>query len=282
MPKHLTLTLLCCLFFLNPTVFARDRKCALIAGGSKGIGYAIAEALAKRGWDLVLVARHVPDLERAKRRLEEGYKVKVDILSQDLSFDTSAERIATFCKERNVRLRMLCNVAGFGGARDYLQLPPDSVRYMMRLNFESGVMLTQAVLPMLEENAPSYILNVASMAGLAPMPAKNIYAATKSAVVFFSYGLRFQLKDKGIKVSCLAPGPVYTKQEVVNTTHKLLGKTLGGWIEVPPARVGEVAVKRTLRGKMLIVPGTVANLSSHLIRILPRMLVAAVYGAGKQ
>lgn len=153
---------------------------------------------------------------------------------------------------------------------------------MMRLNFESGVMLTQALLPMLEEAAPSYILNVASMAGLAPMPSKNIYAATKSAVIFFSYGLRYQLKEKDISVSCLAPGPVYTKQEVINTTNQLLGKTLGDWIEVPPARVGEVAVRRTLRGKMLIVPGTVANLSSHLIRILPRMLVAAIYGAGKQ
>lgn len=282
MRRCLALTLLCCLICIGQTATAKDEKCALIAGGSRGIGYAIAEALAKRGWDLVLVARHVPDLEKAKEQLEDDYGIHVDILPQDLSFDSSADRIAAFCRERELPLRMLCNVAGFGGARDYLQLPPDTVRYMMRLNFESGVMLTQALLPMLEEHAPAYILNVASMAGLAPMPAKNIYAATKSAVIFFSYGLRYQLRDKGISVSCLAPGPVYTKQEVVNTTHQLLGKALGDWIEVSPTRVGEAAVRRTLRGKMLIVPGTVANLSSHLIRILPRMLVAAIYGAGKR
>ena len=261
-------------------------KTALVAGGSKGIGYAIAEALAKRGWDLVLVARHQTDLDKAKQKLESAYGVHVDVLAKDLSFDNTPKEIADWCTEKQIPLKMLCNVAGFGGARDYLQLPADTVRYMMRLNFESGVMLTYALLPLLEKNAQSsskaYILNVSSMAGLAPMPAKNIYSATKSAVTFFSHSLRVQLKKKNIKVSCLAPGPVYTKQEVVNTTHKALGKTIGDWIEVPPARVGELAVRRTLKGRMMIVPGTLANLSSQFIRSLPMRLAANIYGAGKQ
>jgi short-subunit dehydrogenase len=251
----------------------------LVAGGSRGIGYALAEALAKRGWDLVLIARHIDDLDKAKAKLEQAYHIHVDVLAKDLSFETSPGEIASFCSEHKLRLQMLCNVAGFGGERDFLQLPADTVRYMIRLNFESFVMLTDALLPMLERNAPSYILNVASMAGFAPMPPKNIYSATKSAVVFFSHSLRHQLKDKGISVSCLAPGPVYTKPEVVNTTHKMLGKGLGDWIEVPPARVGEVAVRRTLKGRMMIVPGTVANLTSGVIRFLPRGWMAAIYGA---
>jgi short-subunit dehydrogenase len=262
-----------------PAAFAGD-KCALIAGGSRGIGYAIAEALAKRGWDLVLVARHMDDLQLAETRLEEKYHIQVDVLAKDLSMEDTPAEIAAWCKEKKVRLRMLCNVAGFGGARDYLQLPADTVRYMLRLNIESTVMLTYALLPMLEQNAPSYILNVASMAGLGPMPSKNIYSATKSAVIFFSYSLHFQLRKKDIHVSCLAPGPVYTKQEVINTTHKMLGKTFGDWIEVPPARVGELAVRKTLNGKMLIVPGTLANISSKLIRALPRRWVAAIYASG--
>lgn len=250
-----------------------------MAGGSRGIGYALAEALAKRGWDLVLVARGIEDLQKAKGKLEAAYRIHVDILPKDMSKDEAATEIAAFCSERKLPVKMLCNIAGFGGARDYLQLPADTVRYMTRLNFESFVMLTQAMLPQLEQHAPSYILNVASMAGFAPMPAKNIYSATKSAVVFFSYNLRYQLKDKNISVSCLAPGPVYTKPEVINTTRKMLGKTIGDWIEVPPEHVGEVTIKRTLKGRMLIVPGTVANLSSHVIRALPRRWMAAIYGA---
>jgi short-subunit dehydrogenase len=255
---------------------------ALIAGGSRGIGYSIAEALAKRGWNLILVARHTDDLEQAKAKLESNYKVHVDILAKDLSKEETPAEIASWCDQKQIPLRMLCNVAGFGGARDYLQLPADTIRYMLRLNLESGVMLTYALLPLLERNAKSYLLNVASMAGMGPMPSKNIYSATKAGVMYFSYSLRYQLKKKGISVSCLAPGPVYTKQEVINTTHKEMGKRLGDWIEVPPARVGEIAVRRTLKGRMVIVPGTVAAISSSMIRILPRRWAAALYGTGKQ
>jgi len=279
MRKYIPVLLLLTCMLLTTAVRAGD-KCALIAGGSRGIGYAIAEALAKRGWDLVLIARGVPDLEHAEARLEAAYGVEVDVLSKDLSLESAPEEIAEWCREKKIPLRMLCNVAGFGGARDFLQLPADTLRYMLRLNLESSVMLTYALLPLLEQHAPSYILNVSSMAGLAPMPAQNIYSATKSAIIFFSYSLKYQLRDKNISVSCLAPGPVYTKQEVINTTHKMLGKRLGDWIEVPPAQVGEITVRRMLKGRLMIVPGTVANVASKLIRIVPQRWATAIFGSG--
>src|ERR1700752_1745103 len=125
---------------------------------------------------------------------------------------------------------------------------------MVRLNVESCMALSLLLLPLLEKNAPAYILNVASMAGFAPIPIKNMYSATKSAVIFFSYSLRYQLKDKNISVSCLAPGPVYTKPEIVQETKKQLGG-LGNKMAVPVKKVGEIAVRKTLRGKMMIVPG---------------------------
>src|ERR1043165_8319080 len=107
---------------------------ALVAGGSKGIGYAIAEALAKRGYNLILIARHADSLIAAKNKLESLYQVHVDILSYDLSLDGSATAIADWCMARNIPLKMLCNVAGFGGSRDYLSLSLDSLRYMINLN----------------------------------------------------------------------------------------------------------------------------------------------------
>jgi short-subunit dehydrogenase len=136
--------------------------------------------------------------------------------------------------------------------------------------------LSLSLLPLLEKNAPSYILNVASMAGFAPIPVKNMYAATKSAVIFFSYSLRYQLKEKNISVSCLAPGPVFTKRSVENDTRKKLG-WLGVQMAVPPTRVGEKAIKKTLKGKMIIVPGTLAKISSAIIRFLPRKWIVALY-----
>jgi uncharacterized protein len=254
-----------------------DSAYALVAGGSKGIGFAIAEALAKRGYNLILIARHLDSLKSAKKELEDLYGIHVEIIPCDLALEKSATEIAQWCTERNIHLKMLCNVAGFGGSRDYLSLPLDSLRYMINLNIGSAMALTLTLLPLLEKNAPSYILNVGSMAGFAPIPVKNLYSATKSAVVFFSYSLSYQLKEKNISVSVLCPGPVFTKPEIVEDTKKKLGR-FGVLMAVPPEKVGEIAVSETLAGKMVIVPGTLSKISSIIIRILPRKWIVSLYG----
>lgn len=250
---------------------------ALVAGGSKGIGYAIAEALAKRKYNLILIARHQDGLIAAKNKLESQYRIHVETLMLDLAKETTADSIANWCIKRNIHLKVLCNVAGYGGARDYLSLSLDTLRYMVRLNVESCMALSLTLLPLLEKNAPSYILNVASMAGFAPIPVKNMYSATKSAVIFFSYSLRNQLKQKNISVSCLSPGPVFTKPEIEEDTKKKLG-WFGMKMAVPPKKVGEIAVHKTLKGKMMIVPGTLSKTTSIFIRLLPRKWIVALYG----
>lgn len=249
---------------------------ALIAGGSKGIGYSIAEALAKRNYNLILIARNEDSLVAAKNKLEASYPVKVEILVKDLAYESSATEIAAWCNARDINLKMLCNVAGLGGERDYLSYPLDSLRYMIRLNLESVMALTLTLLPLLEKSAPSYIMNVASMAGFSPIPIKNLYAATKSAVVSFSYSLRYQLKGKNISVSCLCPGPVFTKPSIKKFTKEKLGN-LGMKMAVPVKKVGEVAVKKTLHGKMIIVPGGLAKTLSGVVRFFPRRWVAWFY-----
>lgn len=114
------------------------------------------------------------------------------------------------------------------------------------------------------------------MAGFAPIPVKNMYSATKSAVVFFSYSLRYQLKNKNISVSVLCPGPVFTKPEIVADTKKRLG-WLGKQMAVSPKKVGEIAVRETFNKKLVIVPGTVAKIMAFVIRVLPRRWVVALY-----
>ena len=249
---------------------------ALIAGGSKGIGYAIAEALAHRKYNLILIARHADSLLAAKKKLELAYPIHVELLVNDLSREQAADEIAQWCIERDIPLKMLCNVAGAGGEKDYLASSLDTMRYMVRLNVESWMALTLRLLPLLEKNAPSYILNVASIAGLAPIPVKNMYSATKAAVIFFSYSLRYQLMDKNISVSCLAPGPVFTKPSVIRDTKQKLG-WLGMKMAVPPERVGEIAVRKTLKKRILIIPGGLAKLSSVFIRLLPRKMIVSLY-----
>lgn len=213
----------------------------------------------------------------AKNKIETAYPVHVELLSFDLSKEETAPAIAAWCTGKNIKLKMLCNVAGLGGDIDYLSLSLDSLRYMVRLNVESAMAMSFTLLPLLEKNAPSFILNVASMAGFAPIPSKNLYAATKAAVLSFSYSLRYQLKEKNISVSCLAPGPVYTKPSIEIETKKQLG-WFGDKMAVSPKRVGEIAVQKTLKGRMIIVPGTLAKLLSGVLRILPKRFLTHIYG----
>lgn len=254
----------------------RNKDYALVAGGSKGIGYAIAAALANKNYNLILVDRYEKELIKAKSKLLSEYPIQIEILLFDLTEENTATAIAKWCRKNEIQLKMLCNVAGYGGVNDYLSLSLNELRYMVNLNIGSCMALSLTLLPLLEKNTPAYILNVASMAGFAPIPLKNMYSSTKSAVIFFSYALKNQLKDKNISVSCLCPGPIFTTPEIEETTKKNLG-WFGEKMAVAPKKVGEIAVRNTLKGKMIIIPGILAKWVSVLLRILPRKWSIAFY-----
>lgn len=249
---------------------------ALVAGGSKGIGYPIAEAPAKRDYHLILIDRHPDNLAAAKNKLEAQYNINVETLCLDLEKKDTAGAIAKWRSEKNIHLKLLCNAIGLDGSQDYISLPLDTLRNMVRLNVESCMALSLTLHPLLEKNAPSYILNVASMAGFAPIPVKKLYSATKSAIIFFSYSLRYQLKNKNISISCLYPGPVFTKPEIEADTRKKLG-WFGVQMAVDPKKAGEIAVRRTLNKRLIIVPGTLAKIISLILHFLPRRLLVFFY-----
>jgi uncharacterized protein len=248
---------------------------ALVSGGSKGIGFAIARALAKRKFNLILIARNIKELETAKKKLENEYQIRVEILSFDLSLHESADIIGKWCNEKDLQLRMLCNVTGIGGAKDYLSVSLADTLYTLRLNTEPAVALIFNLLPLLKKNSPSYILNVSSMAGLAPVSVKNIYSAAKSAIIFFSYSLRCQLKKDNISVSCLCPGPVFTKPEIQQDTVRKLG-WFGKKMAISAEAAGEIAVRKTLKRKMMIIPGFLASIVAVFLRLLPMRTVSLI------
>ena len=254
---------------------------AIVAGGSKGIGYAVAAALAKRRYNLVLVGRDPIALVEGKNSLESLYKIEVKTIELDLGLPEAADIIAAWCHEKKIALNVLCNAAGLGGKRDYLSLPPDVLRNMISINLTSQMALCLSLLPFLEKNTPSYILNVSSMAGFSPIPEKNLYSATKAAVIYFSYSLRYQLKKKNISVSCLCPGPVFTKPEIKQDTIDKLG-WFGKVMAVSPDKVGELAVQNTLRKKMIIIPGVLPKIVTVLLRMLPIGLTTYLYFRTRQ
>jgi|SRR5450432_233 len=254
---------------------------ALIAGGSKGIGFSIAEDLAKRKYSLFLIARNQDDLIQAKARLEINFHIQVEILSCDLSLSESSQNIFDWIKNWKPDINILCHAAGMGGSIDFPDLPLGDLRTMIRLNFESAVALSYMFIPLLKQSAPSYILNISSMAGFSPIPIKNVYASTKSALMFFSYSLKYQLKENNISVSCFCPGPVFTKLSIEKETIKQLG-WIGKQMSFSSDQAGEAAVKGMFKRKMIIVPGKLAGFFSYLLRILPYPFIAFVFYANRK
>ena len=154
-------------------------------------------------------------------------------------------------------------------------MPLNDLMAIIPLNLELAVALCFMFIPLLKQTAPSYILNIGSMAGFSPIPIKNLYASTKSALHSFSYSLKYLLKENNISVSCLCPGPVFTKSSIEKETLKQLG-SLGKRMTVESAWVGEYAVQGMLKRKMIIVPGKLTSLISLLLRILPHRLIAYI------
>src|SRR6185312_7219041 len=184
---------------------------ALITGGSKGIGKAIAENLAKRKYNILLAARSENLLKENAAELEKKFGVKTDILVVDISASDAAKKIADWCVSKNYDVSILVNNAGYGLGGAFHKLSLDEQLNMMHLNMDSLVQLTYMMVPVLKKaQGKKYILNVASTAAHQSVPFLGVYSASKAFVLSFSRAIHHELKEENISVTCLCPGPTDT------------------------------------------------------------------------
>ncbi len=181
---------------------------ALITGASSGIGKEIAYNLASRGIDLVLASRNVEALKKISIDLE--HLVKVDVFKSDLSAEKSAFRLYDDISKRGHQIDILVNNAGFGLFGKNNVFSETLLEEMVTLNAVSLSSLCRNFGKDMETRGFGYILNVASTAAFQPIPYFSVYAATKSFVRNYSKGLHYELKNKGVSVTCLNPGPTDT------------------------------------------------------------------------
>ncbi len=183
---------------------------AVITGASSGLGAEFARQLAPHAAELVLVARREDRLKQLACELERpGLKIitkKVDL--------ANAEEVAAFeewIRNSGLRVNFLINNAGLGDYGRFDEGSWEKIRQMLEVNITALTRLTHAMLPILKEEKQAAILNVASVAGMTPLPKMAVYAATKSYVISFSEALRAELRDTGVRVTVLCPGPVSTE-----------------------------------------------------------------------
>lgn len=190
------------------------REAAVITGASMGIGEEFAKQLARRGEDLVLVARSADKLEALAAKLRARFGVEAWTLACDLSEPGAAQRVEEFLRAEGLRARWLVNNAGFGGIGAFAGQDPERIAAMIRLNIGALVDLTRLLLPSMVAARDGRVINVASMAGFQAVPYFGVYAATKAFVVSFSEALAEEVRGQGVGVLALCPGPTRTNFHV--------------------------------------------------------------------
>lgn len=253
---------------------------ALVTGASKGIGKQIAISLAKRNYNLLLVARSADELAALKDELSAGYSIQVEILATDLSVPQAAEKVFDWCTEKAFPISVLINNAGYGlfGKFESFSLPEQL--NMLRLNIDTVVALTYRLLPILKKNQRSYILNVSSTAAYQALPGFATYAASKSFILSFSRALRFELKNDHVVVTCLSPGPAdtgFAERAGISAFSKFSKK-----FNMPPSVVAETAVKALFDNQSEVIPGLTNKISAFASRLLSKAFIektaASLYG----
>jgi short-subunit dehydrogenase len=179
----------------------------IITGASQGIGACFAEALAKRGKNLILVARSLTKVEALAASLRDKYRVRVEVLVKDLALAPSAAEVAAHCAEFSVD--GLINNAGFGLGDQFAREPLDRVIAMLNVNIVTLTALTHLLIPSLRKSR-GVIINLASTAAFQPVPYMAAYAASKAYVLHWSEPLHAELHADGIYVLTLCPGATTT------------------------------------------------------------------------
>ncbi|RBB39700.1 SDR family oxidoreductase [Burkholderia reimsis] len=183
---------------------------ALITGASAGIGAVYADRLAKRGYDLVLVARNQDRLNTLARRLMAETGRSVETVAADLNDKAALAKIEGVLRE-NSNITMLVNNAGIGSVASILDGDVDTMESMINLNITALTRLTYAVAPVFASKGTGTIINISSVVGIAVELLNGVYSASKSYVLSFGHTLQRDLADKGVRVQTVLPAATATE-----------------------------------------------------------------------
>jgi len=242
---------------------------ALVTGASSGIGEAFAEALAERGFPLVLVARRKDRLDALASRLAAAHRVETLVLAEDLAQPGACERIRNAVGARDVGL--LVNNAGFGFSGRFAETDIDGNAEMIALNCAAVVRLTQILLPPMLARKRGGVIVVASLAGYQADPWFAVYGATKAFDLVFAEALWCELLGSGVDVLAVSPGETRTEfHERAHAKRQFTGMT--------PASVVEIALA-SLGKKPSVVTGLLNRVLALSGKLFPRRMVIHVTGA---
>ncbi len=251
---------------INPT--------ALITGASNGIGLELAYEHAKKGGNLILIARNSKKLEEIKLEIETKYNVKINIIFKDLSIKNAAQEVYNEVKNLNLQVDYLINNAGFGDFGMFVSTNWNKEEEMIKLNITALTQFSKLFIKDMVVRKNGKILNLASTASFQPGPTMAVYFATKAYVLSFSEAIANEVKEFGVTVTALCPGPTASGFQ---TAAAMDNAKLFKDKKLPSSK--EVAIygyNAMLKGKTVAIHGTLNYILANAIRLLPRNLVTKI------
>jgi short-subunit dehydrogenase len=220
---------------------SNSKGLAVITGASSGIGAVYADRLARRGYDLLLVARNQGRMTELASKLVSDTGVDVDILAADLADAQDLAKLERILREDS-RVTLLVNNAGLGATAPLLNSDVADMSRMIALNVEALTRLTYAAVPAFVKRGSGVLINIASVVAVAPELLNGVYGGTKAFVLGFSQSLRHELANTGVKVQVVLPGATATDfwriagkpvehlpQEIVMTAEDMVDAALAGF-----------------------------------------------------
>lgn len=246
-------------------------KTALITGASNGIGYELAKVHAEGGDNLILVARSLDRLDEIKKELEEKHNISVFTIGKDLSQPGAAKEIYEELKQKSIVIDYLVNNAGFGDFGLFADSDWNKQEQMVNLNITALAHLTWLFLPDMICRRGGKILNVASTASFQPGPTMAVYFASKAFVLSFSEAVNNEVREHGITVTALCPGPT---KSGFQKAASMDGKKLPERNNIASSReVAEYGHTAMMKGKAVAIHGFKNTLLANSVRFAPRSLV---------
>lgn len=187
-------------------LFNLTGKTALITGGSKGLGKAMARALAQAGADVVISSRHEDELQSALKEILQGTTRKGHYLVADMGRREDVKRLAREALERVGHVDILINNAGTNTPQPTESIRDEDWDRVMEINLHSCMALTRALIPSMKERRWGRVIHLASVMAYVSKEGRSAYSATKAALVGMTRAMALEVGPFGITVNCIAPG----------------------------------------------------------------------------
>ena len=195
---------------MQNSLFDLKGRVALVTGGSKGLGKAMARGFAEAGANVVISSRHADELKAAAAEIQQGTEARVAWFTADMTNRQEVDRLAKSALADMGRIDILVNNAGSNIPQAIDQVKDADWDRIIELNLNSCMVMTRAVVPQMKERGWGRIIHISSVMGLTSKAGRNSYSATKAALIGLARASALDLGPFGITVNCIAPGPFLT------------------------------------------------------------------------